>query len=243
MTIKILINGAAGRMGQEACKAIAKEKDFVLVGICEHHEDLAEKIKTTGAQIVVDFTTPTAVFENTCTIIKAGAHPVIGTTGLSDEQIKILSDECSQLKRGGIIAPNFSIGVLLLMKYASDAARYFPDVEIIEMHHNQKKDAPSGSSIKLAHMLAQARTSIPKDPTEKETIPGTRGGTVDAVPIHSVRLPGLVAHEMIIFGAAGGTLTLRHDCIDRASFMPGLLLACRQVMGLEGLLYGLESLI
>lgn len=226
MTIKILVSGAAGRMGQEACKAIAKEKDLSLVGRCEHHDNLGEKIKTTGAQIVVDFTTPTAVFENTSTIIKAGAHPVIGTTGLSSEQIKILSDECSQLKRGAIIAPNFSIGVLLMMKYAQDAARYFPDVEIIEMHHNQKKDAPSGTAIKLAQMLAE-----------------TRSGTVDAVPIHSVRLPGLVAHEMIIFGAAGGTLTLRHDCIDRVSFMPGLLLACRKVMGLEGLLYGLESLI
>ena len=181
--------------------------------------------------------------KNTETIIECGACPVIGTSGLLKEQIQALEKRCFELKRGGIIAPNFSLGAVLLMKYAANIAKYFPQVEIIEMHHAQKLDSPSGTAIRTAELIAKERTSAKQNTRTLETIPGARGATYEDIPIHAVRLPGLIASQQIIFGGLGETLTLRHDTIDRQSFMSGVILACRKVLQLNHLVYGLENLL
>ncbi len=226
MAIRVLINGSDGRMGQQVVKSIINEHDLELVGSLGRGNNLAEEIKKTKAEVVIDFTRPDVVFKNTQTILEAGARPVIGTTGLLQSQIKQLEQECSKLQRGGIIAPNFSLGAVLMMKYAQEIAKYFPQVEIIEMHHDGKLDSPSGTAILSAELIAAAR-----------------GGMAKKVPIHSVRLKGLVAHQQIIFGGVGETLTIKHDSIDRECFMPGVMLACRKVMELDYLVYGLEHLM
>jgi 4-hydroxy-tetrahydrodipicolinate reductase len=244
MPIRILVNGAQGRMGQVTAKTLEAEPGFTLVGQTGREDELALVIKETKAQVVVDFTQPAAVYENTQTIIKAGARPVIGTTGLSSQQIKKLQERCKKLKRGGIIAPNFSIGMVLMMKYAQEFVKYFPEVEIIEMHHDRKRDCPSGTALYTAESLAAARTKRPKTPLEPhESIPGSRGATYLDIPIHAIRLPGLVAHEQIIFGDLGETLTLRHDTVDRQCFMRGVVLACHKVMKLNRLVYGLDQIL
>lgn len=226
MAIRVIVNGAAGKMGQVTVASIEKEADLQLVAQTGHGSNLAETIKKTAAQVVVDFTVPACVFENAQTILSAGARPVIGTTGLKVEQIEILRNHCRAESMGCIIAPNFSLGAILMMKYAQEAAKYFPNVEIIEMHHAQKIDAPSGTAIKTAEGMVQSRGELDKK-----------------IPIHSIRLPGLFAHQAVIFGGLGETLTIRHDAIDRSSMMPGVFLACRKVMGLHELVYGMESLL
>lgn len=241
--IRVIVNGAHGRMGQETVKAIQDDPAFSLVAQLDHHDDLAKKIHETKADVVIDFTTPTAVYKNARIIIEANVHPVIGTTGLSAQQIAELQELSQGKKIGGIIAPNFSIGAVLLMKYAAETARYFPHVEIIELHHDAKKDAPSGTALKTAEMIAENRREIPKDKTEQEILPGSRGGIKNDIHIHSVRLPGFVAHEEVIFGGNNETLTLRHDSIHRSAFMPGVILACKKVMELDSLVYGLEKLL
>lgn len=243
MAIRVLVNGAAGRMGRVAVKAIADDTDLVLVGETGSKDDLADQIKNTRAEVVVDFTSPAVVLKNTQTIIEAGACPVIGTTGLLAPEIKQLQARCAQLKLGGMIAPNFSLGVVLMMKYAAEIAKYFPQVEIIEMHHDGKLDSPSGTALRTAEMLAANRTPTKSTQVIHETIPGARGATYENIPIHAIRLPGLVAHEQIIFGGTGETLTMRHDSIDRISFMPGLCLACKKVGSLDHLVYGLENIL
>jgi 4-hydroxy-tetrahydrodipicolinate reductase len=244
MAIRILVNGAQGRMGQVTAKALAHDAAFSLVGQTSRSDDLAAAIKETRAQVVVDFTQPTAVYDNALTIIQAGARPVIGTTGLLAKQIKKLQDLCKKKKRGGIIAPNFSIGMVLLMKYAQEFVKYFPQVEIIEMHHDRKRDCPSGTALYTAETLAAARANIePSELEIHETVAGSRGATYMGIPIHAIRLPGLVAHEQIIFGDLGETVTLRHDSIDRQCFMRGVVLACQKVMKLKRLAYGLQEIL
>lgn len=244
MSIRIIVNGAQGRMGQVTAKAIAEHRGFSLVGQTGRHDHLATVIRQTAAQIVIDFTQPEVVYHNALTIIKAGARPVIGTTGLRPLQIKKLQILCKKLKRGGIIAPNFSIGMALLTKHAQEIARYLPQVEIIEMHHDRKKDCPSGTALYTAEKLAAARkTPQHKNISSHETLRGARGAQYLGIPIHAVRLPGLVAHQQIIFGDQGETLTLRHDSIDRQAFMQGICLACTKVMQIRSLVYGLETML
>lgn len=227
-------------MGQIAISAVNGADDLTLAAKNGHHDDLAQAIKQHQADVVIDFTTPQAVFANAQTIINARARPVIGTTGLTPEQIKTLTAECAQKKLGGIIAPNFSLGAVLMMKFAQEAARYLPNVEIIEMHHPQKLDAPSGTAVKTAHMIAAERhvdQAFPLKPAP------ARGETHDNVQIHSLRLPGFYSHQTVIFGNLGEVLTLCHQGIDRQCCIPGIRLACQKVMLLNQLVYGLESIL
>ena len=242
--IRVLVNGAKGRMGQEVVKAVTPASDLELVDQTDLGDDLIARIKASQAQAVVDFTTAAVAFENTRKILEAGVHPVIGTSGLLAEQVAELQQLAEDKDIGGLIAPNFAIGAVLLMKYAQDAAKYLPDVEVIELHHNRKADAPSGTAVKTAQLIAEARQEIPKALVEEqELFKGARGSKVHGVRVHSLRLPGLVAHQEVIFGGTGETLTIRHDSIHRESFMPGVCLACRKVIGTQQLFYGLEHLL
>lgn len=243
MTIRVLVNGANGKMGQETVKAISQESSLELVGQTGHNDDLAAQMSKTQPQVVIDFTVASVAYENTMTIINAGVHPVIGTTGFLPTQIQKLQRHCEEIKLGGIIAPNFSIGAVLLTRYAQDAVKYFPDVEIIELHHDGKEDSPSGTAIKTAEMLAQARNMTPPQKKLRETIPGARGANHNGIPIHAIRLPGLVAVEEVIFGGKGETLSIRHHSIHRESFMPGVILACKKVVSMRTLVYGLENIL
>ena len=242
--IRVLVNGAKGRMGQEVVKAVTVASDLELVDQTDLGDDLIARIKASQAQAVVDFTTAAVAFENTLKILEAGVHPVIGTSGLLAEQVAELQQLAEDKGIGGLIAPNFAVGAVLLMKYAQDAAKYLPNVEVIELHHNRKADAPSGTAVKTAQLIAEARKEIPKALVdEKELFEGARGSEVHGVRVHSLRLPGLVAHQEVIFGGTGETLTIRHDSIHRESFMPGVCLACRKVIGTQQLFYGLEHLL
>ncbi|MBX3708630.1 MAG: 4-hydroxy-tetrahydrodipicolinate reductase [Gammaproteobacteria bacterium] len=243
MPIKILVNGAFGRMGQMTVKTINAHPNFELVGQTGREYDLKRAIKDSGAQVVVDFTHPEAVFHSTSIIIETGAHPVIGTTGLTINQIQLFQEKCANLKLGGIIAPNFSLGAVLMMKHAQEIVKYMPHVEIIEMHHDTKADSPSGTALRSAEMLAQTAPANASTKPSHETVPGARGATHHHIPIHAVRLPGFLAHQQIIFGNTGETLTLRHDSIDRECFMPGVCLACEKVLTLNQLVVGLEEIL
>ena len=217
--IKVLVNGAKGKMGAETVKAVAKEADLELVGQIDLGDNLGKTILDTKADVVVDFTHPKSALDNAKTILKNKAHAIIGTTGLSPADLAELKKLCAKYKVNCIVAPNFAIGAVLMMKFAKEAIKHLPQAEIIELHHDQKKDKPSGTAIKTKEMMG-------KD-----------------VPIHSVRLPGLVAHQEVIFGGLGQTLTIRHDSISRESFMPGVVLAIRKVKKIKGLVYGLENLL
>lgn len=238
--IRVLINGASGKMGQEAVKAIENESDLTIAGKLGRKDNLAKAIHESQAQVVLDLTSADVVYENAKTIIEAGAHPIIGTSGLLPEQVKTLQTLCAQKKLGGIIAPNFSIGAVLMMAFAARAAKFFPSCEIIELHHPQKKDAPSGTAIKTAEFI-----NLNKQDTMEgtELIAGARGAEHRHVHIHSVRLPGLVAHQEVLFGGHHELLTIRHDSFNRASFMPGVILSIRKVMTLSELVYGLEGVM
>ncbi len=243
MSIRVLVNGAQGRMGQETVKAIQGTAAFKLVGTSGKTDDLSAVIRATQPQVVVDFTIAGAGYEIAKTIIAENTHPIIGTSGFSPEQITDLTQRCAAKQLGGIIAPNFSIGAVLMMKYAQDCVRYFPHVEIIELHHDRKADAPSGTAMKTADMLAEKRNPTAPKVNEKELLPGARGAVKNDIHIHAIRLPGLVAHQEIIFGTLGETFTLRHDTFQREAFMPGVLLACEKVLALKQLVYGLEHIL
>lgn len=243
MPISILVNGAEGKMGQQVCKMVADEKEFKLVGKADKNDGLAELIKKTKAQIVIDFTHPSSGFDNTKTIIENDAHPVIGTTGFTNDQIEDLKKLAAKKKLGGIIAPNFSIGSILMMKYSKDAAKYFPYVEIIELHHDAKADYPSGTAIKTAQMIAEVKDKVYKKSQEKAVLEGARGAAYEDIHIHSVRLPGIVANQEVIFGGQGETLRLVETTINREAFMPGVKLACQKVLQLKELVYGLEHVL
>lgn len=244
MPINILVNGAFGRMGQMTVKTISEHPEFNLVGQTGRDYDLKKSIRDSKAQVVIDFTTPEAVFNNCQMIIEAGAHPVIGTSGLTSPQLETLSKQCAELKLGAMVVPNFSLGAVLMMKYAKQIARYLPHVEIIEMHHETKADSPSATALRTAELLAEAQPQInSSNQTSREVVPGARGAKHYRIPIHAIRLPGLLAHQQIIFGNEGETLSLRHDSIDRQCFMPGLSLACKKVMELDHLVIGLDEIL
>lgn len=242
MSTRIIVNGASGKMGQETVKAIQKHNaSFELVAQTGKTDDLETIIKNTQADIVIDFTNAAVAYDNACTIIRAGARPVIGTSGIPKDKIQNLQQRCAELKRGGIIAPNFSIGAVLMMQFAKQAAKYLSDVEIIEFHHPGKLDAPSGTALKTAEMIAEVRENNPTTTTMHHTVPGSRGASHHSIPIHAVRLPGIVAAQQVLFGGRGETLSIQHNSIDRESFMPGVILACERVMKIDHLVYGLES--
>ena len=242
--VSVLVNGARGRMGQEVVRAVREATDLRLVGECDLGDDLERAIRSSGAQVVVDFTQPSAAVENTRTILEAGAHPVVGTTGFQRNDIARLQERAERLSRGGLIAPNFAIGAVLLMRFAAEAARHLPDVEVIELHHDKKVDAPSGTAMKTIEMIhASLPPDRPPPPESTEIVANARGGRYLGIAVHSVRLPGYVAHQEVIFGGLGQTLTIRHDSIDRESFMPGVVLACRRVPALTRLHYGLETIL
>jgi 4-hydroxy-tetrahydrodipicolinate reductase len=241
--MKIIINGAQGRMGKMAHATLAANLYFEVVAAIDQQDDLAQTIKDSKAQIVLDFTHADSVYQNALTIIKAGVHPVIGSTGLTDAQLIELQGLCQTQKLGGIIAPNFSIGAVLMAEFSQKAAHYFQQVEIIEAHHVNKRDAPSGTAINTAKRIAAIRQNAALPVTTTELFEGARGATVDSIPIHSMRLPGVLAAQQVIFGGAGETLTLSHNTISLECYQEGIILACKTVSTLSHLVYGLESIL
>lgn len=269
--IPVVVNGAAGKMGKEVVKAVAGADDMVLIGAIDRNPNvlgqdagevagcgpleipilndmeatLASAVQEKELGVMVDFTHPDSVYDNVRSAIAYGIRPVVGTTGLSPEQLQDLAEFADKASTGCLVVPNFSIGVVLMQEAAVRASKYFDHVEIIELHHNQKADAPSGTAIKTAQMLAEMGKSFnPPSVNESETLAGARGCSADEnIRIHSVRLPGLIAHQEIIFGSTGQIYTLRHDTTDRSSFMPGVLLSIRAVTQLKSLVYGLEKIL
>ncbi len=244
--IRVLVTGAKGRMGSEVVHAVTTAEGMEVVGTVDEGDDLAAAITSTQPTAMVDFTIPEAVMGNIRIALAAKVVPLVGTTGISPADLEEVRQLCTANNTGCLIAPNFALGAVLLMRFAAEAARYFPDVEIIEMHHEKKKDAPSGTAAKTAEMIAAARTGTPLSAPQDafEIFAGSRGGrAAGEIPVHSVRLPGYVASQEVIFGGPGQRLSLRHDSIDRASFMPGVILALRQASSLTGLVYGLEYLL
>ncbi|OPY59100.1 MAG: 4-hydroxy-tetrahydrodipicolinate reductase [Pelotomaculum sp. PtaU1.Bin035] len=263
--LRVVVAGAYGRMGREVVKAIWNTDDLELVGAADSKregvdigslieagntgmvidKDIEELLVRVRPDVAVDFTAPQAVYHNTITCLNHGVRPVVGTTGMNPGQIQEIIDLSRKLGIGGLVAPNFAIGALLMIKFATEAARHLPHVEIIELHHDQKLDAPSGTAIKTAEAIIEQRGDFQQGlATETENIAGVRGGKLSGgVRIHSVRLPGLVAHQEVVFGGLGQTLTIRHDSITRESFMPGVLLGIRKVIHLERVVYGLDKLL
>jgi 4-hydroxy-tetrahydrodipicolinate reductase len=243
MPIRVLVNGAEGKMGHEIVKAMQQDKEFALVRMTDKGDDLAKAIHESKAQIVIDFTASSVGFHNASIIIETGAHPVIGTTGFLPDQVAELKKRCARKKLGGIIAPNFSIAAVLAMQFCQQIAKYFPQAEVIEMHHTTKEDSPSGTAIRTAELISEARLQAHPLKKSRETVPGARGANHHDVAIHAVRLPGLVAHLMVMFGGKGEMLTLRHDSLHRESFIPGIKLACKKVLEINELVYGLEHFL
>jgi len=244
MSIKVIVNGAKGKMGQAAVAAISADKELSLVGKTDLGDDLAKAIQSLKAEVVVDFTHPSVAVQNVEAILNAGARPVVGTTGFKPEDIKKLQKLAKEKKLGGVIAPNFGIGAVLMMKYAADAAKHLPNVEIVEYHHDNKADAPSGTAIKTAEQILEANPKL-KGPNvkSKEELKGALGSEIGNIRIHAVRLPGFVASQEVILGGVGQTLKIRHDTINRESFMPGVVMACKRVGELNELVYGLEKIL
>lgn len=241
--IKVGVLGARGRMGAEVVNAVKASTDCELVAALDLGDSLDQLI-TSGAHVVVDFTTPDSVMANLDFLITHNIHAVVGTTGLDDKKMATLTSLSTAHPQVGIlIAPNFAIGAVLMMEFATKAAKYFESAEIIELHHPNKVDAPSGTASRTAGLISAARkeSSLPAMPDATSTsLNGARGALVGDVPIHSVRLRGLVAHQEVLFGGVGETLSIRHDSLDRAGFMPGVLLGIRSVISRPGVTMGLE---
>lgn len=243
MTIRVIVNGAKGKMGSLASQALSQVDAFELVAQLSKEDNLAHAIAETKADVVVELTRADCVYENSLTIINQGARPVIGASGLTEPEIIALTKQCEAKQLGGIIAPNFSIGAVLMMQFAARASAYLSEVEIIETHHQGKLDAPSGTALKTAQLIANARKNSKNNLLLKELLPGARGAVCHDINIHSLRLPGVLARQEVLFGNLGETLSILHDSTDRACFMPGVLLACQKVMALTTLVYGLEHLL
>ncbi|MEY3103263.1 MAG: hypothetical protein RL256_285 [Actinomycetota bacterium] len=244
MTIKVGVLGARGRMGQEVCRAIKAANDLELVAEIDLNDSI-EILKSAKADVVVDFTTPEVVMENLKFAIENGIHAVVGTTGFDSSRLDSLKKLLSNNPKVGVlIAPNFGLGAVLMMQFAKSAAKYFESAEIIELHHPEKIDAPSGTASRTAELINQARreANLGKMPdATAKSLDGARGAKIGDVPIHSVRLRGLVAHQEVLFGDKGELLTIRHDSLDRSGFMPGVLVGVREVSSNPGLTVGLEN--
>ncbi len=263
--IRVFVAGACGKMGAETVKTLLKQDDMEIVGASDiRNQGLdiggvlgvspvgirisglldASILHNLKADILVDFTNPQSVFTNAKTAIKAGVVPVIGATGLDEQEILELKELSLENNTGVFIAPNFALGAILMMRFAQETAKYFNNVEIIEYHHDQKLDAPSGTALKTAEMICQNRKPMLQGhPEEYEKIAGSRGGDMDGIHIHSVRLPGMIAHQEVIFGGYGQTLTIRHDAYTRETYMPGVLLAIRKSYKLGEFIIGLENFL
>lgn len=262
--IKVIVVGAGGRMGREVVKLVLQDEELELAAAVNRSgagtdagklvglepcgvlvEDQLEKtLSEVEADVMVDFTTPQYAYDHASLAISHGIRPVMGTTGYTPEQIKELDKQCQSQGIGGLIAPNFSIGAILMMKFAAQAAKYLPNLEIIEYHGDQKLDAPSGTAIKTAEMIAENRKELRQgNPKEEETIEGSRGGYYNGFRIHSVRLPGVFAQQEVIFGDFGQTLKIRHDSYERAGYMPGVKIGIQKVMEYTGLIYGFDHFI
>jgi len=243
--IRVHVSGVRGRMGSLVATTVQREQGLVLAGGTDLGDDLPRAIRDGRADVVVDFTEPGSALRNTLAILDAGARPVVGTTGFQAADLARVRARCAELRRGAVIAPNFAIGAVLATRFAREAARFFPTVEIVELHHDKKADAPSGTALGTAAAVAEARGAASAAiPGEREIVPGARGAlATGGVRVHSVRLRGLVAHQETIFGGDGETLTLRHDSLSRESFMPGVVLAVRRVTALDALVVGLEPLL
>jgi 4-hydroxy-tetrahydrodipicolinate reductase len=261
--IRVGVIGACGRMGLMVCRAVAEADDLALVAAIDRSKigenvgaligqpklgipvsDELERLLEAEAEIAIDFTHPDVVMENVRWCIDHGVHLVVGTTGITQEDLqsieKAIADEGSETHV--ILASNFALGAVLMLRFASQAIQFFPAVEIVELHHDNKADAPSGTAIATVNRLHDERSKPWRGPTP-ESLDGVRGGDFDGIRVHSVRLPGLVAHQEVIFGGQGQTLTIRHDSTDRSSFIPGVLMAARAVMTRPGLTVGLEPLL
>lgn len=244
--INVGVLGARGRMGTEVVKAVNDAEDLELVAMVDEGDWLFG-LADAGTQVVVDFTRPDVVMDNIRFCIDNNIHCVVGTTGFDEDRLATLAEWLGPKPDVGVIvAPNFGIGALLMMKFAQEAARFFPSVEVVELHHPSKVDAPSGTAVRTARLIAEARRAAglpPAPDATSEGLPGARGADVEGVPVHAVRLAGLVAHQEVLMGTSGETLTLRHDSYDRASFMPGVLLAVREIGRRPGLTVGIEHLL
>lgn len=263
--IRVFVSGACGKMGQEVIRTLLKQEDMVLVGAADSRNlgvdvgyvtggprvgvDIngpldAEVLNTSQADILVDFTNPQSVLKNAKLAIANGVVPVVGTTGLDEAEIGEIRDKVTKEGVGAFIAPNFALGAILMMRFAREAAKFFPNVDIIELHHDQKLDAPSGTALKTAEWISEVREPMVQGhPNEYEKVPGARGADVGGIHIHSVRLPGLVAHQEVIFGGIGQALTIRHDAFSRETYMPGVMLAIRKSVQLTNLVIGLENFL
>lgn len=262
-TIRVALAGACGRMGRLVVQTLVKQSDMTLVcAIDRQHvgEDIgtialeqplgvavvercSDALVHTKPHVLVDFTTLGAAVNHIYVALEHGVIPIVGTSGFTAQTLSDIREAVQQTGTACIIVPNFAIGAVLMMQFAKEAARYLPNAEIIELHHDGKSDAPSGTAIRTAEMIAGARTEKPRDLVQEQKFEGARGATVANVPVHSVRLPGLIAHQMVMFGGQGEVLTIRHDSIDRNSFMPGVLLAIRKAREVQGLVVGLEHLL
>ncbi|GAB2574673.1 4-hydroxy-tetrahydrodipicolinate reductase [Gracilibacillus alcaliphilus] len=263
-TIKVIVAGPRGKMGSEALRMIEKTDNLELVACLDHkyegvsireldelpnldariYTDIEVCFQDVDADVLIDLTTPEFGYLHTKTAIQYGIRPVVGTTGFTDDQLQELTDLAEEKEIGVIIAPNFALGAVLMMQFSKWAAKYFADVEIIEKHHDNKLDAPSGTAIKTAQLIQEERQVKQQGhPNEKETIPGARGADFDGMRIHSMRLPGLVAHQEVVFGSVGENLTIKHDSFHRQSFMTGVKLAVEQAVKLDTLVYGLENIL
>ncbi|QGH34775.1 4-hydroxy-tetrahydrodipicolinate reductase [Gracilibacillus salitolerans] len=262
--VKVIVAGPRGKMGSEALRMIEQQEELELVACLDHkfegkqinefeelpkfdaviYTDIEACFQSVEADVLVDLTTPEFGYIHTKTAINYGIRPVVGTTGFTEDQLQELTDLAEEKEVGVIIAPNFALGAVLMMQFAKWAAKYFPDVEIIEKHHDNKLDAPSGTAVKTASLIKDVReTKKQGHPDEKETISGARGADIDGMKIHSMRLPGLVAHQEVVFGSSGENLTIKHDSFHRKSFMTGVKLAIDNVMKLDILVYGLENIL
>lgn len=260
--IRVVVCGALGRMGTEVARAVIREKDMVLAGGADPKAKadyleapeadkpiplaptLSQLLERCRADVLVDFTNAEAAVENAKTAMTAGLACVVGTTGLSQQNVEEIRRLSEHHRRGAVVAPNFALGAVLMMHFAKIGAKYFDHAEIIELHHDGKLDAPSGTAISTAQSMEAVRGGeMVHPPTLKEVLRNVRGGSVGGVGIHSVRLPGLVAHQEVIFGGMGQTLTIRHDSISRESFLPGVLMAIRHVAKAPDFIYGLDELM
>ena len=242
--MRVGVLGARGKVGSTMCAAVRNADDMALSAEVDAGDSLA-MFTDNDTEVVIDFTHPDVVMNSLEFLIDNGIHAVVGTTGFTDDRIaKVETWLAAKPGAGVLIAPNFAIGAVLSMYFAQKAAPYFESVEVIELHHPHKADAPSGTSTRTAKLIAEARKGLPPNPDATSTgLPGARGADVDGIPVHSVRLTGLVAHQEVLFGTEGETLTIRHDSLDRTSFVPGVLLAVREIAKRPGLTIGIEPLL
>lgn len=245
-SLRVAVLGARGRMGAQVCRAVDAAEDLELVASIDLDDPL-DAITDAGAQVVVDFTHPDVVMDNLRFAVEHGVHAVVGTTGFTTERLDTLRSWLADAPAVGVlIAPNFGIGAVLSMRFAQIAARFYESAEVIELHHPAKADAPSGTAVRTAQLIAEARaaaTMADAPDATTQSLDGARGADVDGVHVHALRVSGMVAHQEIIFGTEGETLTIRHDSFDRVSFMPGVVLAVRGIGSRPGLTVGLEPLL